>query len=183
MQSFLILVLSLISHGSFQATNKPESQKPSKETLNHKEEKMTTYFFIRHAEKDMDDKGNKNPGLSKEGLERTEKWIELFRETEFDYIYSSGYKRTDQTAKAIATAKNLEISKYDASRLIDDEFQKMTKGKIVLIVGHSNTNPTFVNKILEENKYGDLQESEYGSLFMLHIAPDDTKTSHVLYIN
>ncbi len=183
MQSFLILVLSLVSFGSFQEEHLPKEQIASEAEENSKKEGMTTYFFIRHAEKDLTDKGNKNPELSPEGRERTRKWIDVFRDTHFDLIYSSGYKRTDQTAAPIAKARHLEVTTYDASLLNDKAFQKETKGKNVLIVGHSNTNPRFVNEILEKKIYEDLPESEYGSLYVLHIAPDGTKSSSLLYFN
>lgn len=170
-----------MSYSSFQKPENPNL--PCSEIVaNQHQERMTEYYLIRHAEKNLNDEG-RNPDLSQEGLQRTEEWIALFRGIKFDYIYSSGYKRTDQTAQPIATAKNLKIRKYDASRLFDEAFQKETKGKTVLVVGHSNTNPRFVNKILNDEKYEDLPESEYGSLFTVCIAPDGTKTSNILYIN
>ena len=72
---------------------------------------------------------------------------------------------------------------YDASKLNDEDFQKKTKGKTVLVVGHSNTNPQFVNYILEEEKYEDIPDEESGSLFIVSVSPDGKKHSQVLYIN
>ncbi|SDL04932.1 Histidine phosphatase superfamily (branch 1) [Salinimicrobium catena] len=169
MTTFLILVFSLFSLGT-----------PSGETT---QEAMTTYYFIRHAEKDTSDPQDKDPKLTEIGLERAKKWAEVFKEVEFDLIYSSDFNRTRTTAKIIAESKEKEVDIYDPRKLNDAEFQKRSKGKKVLVVGHSNTNPHFVNLILEENRYKDIDEAESGSLFIVHVFPNGAKASEVLYIN
>ena len=52
-----------------------------------------------------------------------------------------------------AKANNLEIQYYNPFKIKIEEFIETTKGETVLVVGHSNTTPQFVNKILEESKY------------------------------
>ena len=144
---------------------------------------MTIYYFIRHAEKDQTNPKNKDPELTQEGRARTKKWREIFREVPLDMVYSSKYKRAHQTAKPVADDHDLPISLYNTEELNDKNFQQETKGKIVLVVGHSNLNPEFVNHIIEEEKYSDIPETESGSLFIVTVAPSGEKTSHVLYIN
>ncbi len=143
----------------------------------------TTYYFIRHAEKATDDLENEDPDLTEEGRDRANKWAEVFKDIDFDLVYSSDYKRTLNTAKPIAEAKDLEINFFNTEILNDKEFQKTTKGKKVLVVGHSNLNPEWVNYILEEERYDDLDESVYGSLFIVTIHPDDSRSAEVLYID
>ena len=41
-------------------------------------------------------------------------------------------------------------------------------GKTVLIVGHSNTTPAFVNKILGTEKFTSLEDDDYNSLFIVY---------------
>lgn len=147
------------------------------------EEEMTTYFFIRHAEKDATDPQNRDPQLSDKGVERVKKWIELFKETELDQVYSTNYYRTKGTATPIANSKDLEVQIYDPRNLNDEDFQQKTKGKTVLVVGHSNTNPHFVNAILKQKKYSDIDEAESGTLFVVTVAPSGEATSHLLYFN
>ncbi|MCM4159610.1 histidine phosphatase family protein [Antarcticibacterium flavum] len=144
---------------------------------------LTTYYFIRHAEKDTSDPDNRDPELAEEGVVRAKKWAEVFKEVDFDLIYSSNYKRTRATAEAVAGSQQKEVTIYDASKLNDEDFQKNTPGKTVLVVGHSNTNPKFVNYLLEEEKYKDIEDTESGSLFIVTVAPNGRKTSQVLYIN
>ncbi len=146
-------------------------------------ETPTVYYFIRHAEKDTSNPADKDPELTEEGIKRSEKWAEVFIDIKFDVIYSSNYKRTKSTAQRVADAQKKVVSLYDASKLNDDSFKNNTKGKTVLVVGHSNSNPAFVNYILEEDRYSDIPESESGSLFIVTVLADGRKHSQVLYIN
>lgn len=156
----------------------------NKESMGQEENReLTTYYFIRHAEKDTTDPDNRDPELAEEGMARAKKWAEVFKEVDFDVIYSSDYKRTRTTAEAVAKSQQKEVTIYNASRLNDEDFQKNTKGKTVLIVGHSDTNPKFVNYILEEDRYTDIEDTESGSLFIVTRLPNGIRSSQVLYIN
>ena len=171
MTAFLIFILAFFS-----------VENPSEENI-QKQDTMTTYYFIRHAEKEVGDPANKDPELTQEGRSRAESWAEILMEVEFDLIFTTDYIRTRKTAETVANSQDKEIQQYDPKQLYSEEFQKKTKGKTVLVVGHSNSNPRFVNVILGEKVYEDLPESEYGSLYIVKIAPDGTKSHQVHYIN
>ena len=143
----------------------------------------TIYYFIRHAEKDTSNPGNPDPELNQAGKERAQRWARVFKDMPFDMIYSSDYKRTRSTAKAIADSQQKEVQLYDARKLNDEDFQKKTKGKKVLVVGHSNTNPHFANLILGENKFQNIPDEESGSLFIVVDFPNGVKHSQIIYIN
>ncbi|MDF1516581.1 MAG: histidine phosphatase family protein, partial [Lutibacter sp.] len=91
---------------------------------------------------------DKNPDLNEIGKKRAEYWNTVFKNVAFDEIYSTNFNRTLQTAAPMAKTKNLEVKIYHPESLYNDDFQLKTKGKTVLVVGHSNTTPLFVNKIL-----------------------------------
>ncbi|MFN4763090.1 phosphoglycerate mutase family protein [Gillisia sp. Q332] len=146
-------------------------------------EKMTQYYFIRHTEKDTTNPTDKDPLLTEQGIMRGENWAKVFKEISFDLIYSSDYKRTKSTAQIIAESQKKEFQLYSSKKLNDGDFQKNTKGKTVLVVGHSNSNPKFVNYILGLEKYEELSEEDYGSLFIVNVSPDGTKSSQVLNID
>ncbi|MFV8224604.1 SixA phosphatase family protein [Christiangramia aquimixticola] len=156
---------------------------PSEESILTEQQEITTYYFIRHAEKDRSNKEDKDPSLTEEGLARATKWAEVLKDVELDAVYSTDYNRTMQTAFPCAEKNKLSILKYDPSNAYTEDFQNATRGKTVLIVGHSNTTPTFVNKILGKEKYADLDDSENGALFIVQILPGGIKTSQVLYFN
>lgn len=152
-----------------------------KESVQEKE--VTTYYLIRHAEKDRSVAGERNPELNKEGKQRAQKWVETLKDIKFDVVYSTDYKRTMQTAKPLAEHNKLGIITYDPRKMYSEDFKKTTKGKTVMIVGHSNTTPHFANAILAEKRYKDIDDSENGALFIVQVQPDGTAHSQVLYIN
>ena len=145
-------------------------------------EKTTTYYLIRHAEKDRTDKTNRNPNLNDKGLERAKKWAEYFKDIKLDAVYSTKYNRTQQTATPTAESKKLEILSYNPSKMYDSIFQVNTNGKTVLVVGHSNTTPVFVNKIIGKKKYQNMDDNDNFSLYIVTVN-GDTKTSKIEKVN
>ena len=150
------------------------------------QETTTTYYLIRHAEKDRSDKTNRNPNLNENGLKRAENWKKYFKDIDLDAVYSTNYNRTQQTATPTAKSKNLEILSYDPRDMFNDEFQKNTLGKTVLVVGHSNTTPFFANKIIEKDTYKEMDDNDNASLYIITVkSSSDNKitSSKTLKIN
>ncbi|MDI5894702.1 phosphoglycerate mutase family protein [Flavobacterium algoritolerans] len=133
------------------------------------QQSTTTYYFIRHAEK-VDN--SQNPDLSEIGLERANLWNKIFSEVGFDEIYSTDYKRTIQTANPTAAAKKIQIKLYNPKTTAIDSFKKETLGKKVLIVGHSNTTPNFVNQIINQKIYADIEDTTFGNLYIVTVNSD-----------
>ena len=142
------------------------------------QEETTTYYLIRHAEKDRTDKTNENPNLNEKGLERAKKWAEYFKDINFDAVYSTNYNRTMQTALPTAESKKLNIKNYDPKKMYNVLFKSATQGKTVLVVGHSNTTPVFANKILGEKKYKNMDDKDNSSLYIVTIT-GNKKTSRI----
>ena len=185
MSTFFIFLISFLSSGEMTSEGKKGSEANPALTASEiqQPDNMTTYYFIRHAEKDGSDPTNKDPLLTDNGVKRAEKWADIFKEIEFDLIFSTDFNRTRKTAEIIANSQEKSVEIYNAKKSNDEDFQKKTKGKTILVVGHTNTNPGFVNSILKEEKHPAVDEKEYGSLFIVHVAPDGTRSSQVLYIN
>ena len=142
----------------------------------------TKYYLIRHAEKDRTDEKDRNPNLNENGQKRAKKWATYFKNIDLDAVYSTNYNRTQQTATPTAKSKNLEIKSYDPRKLYDSIFKIDTKGKTVLVVGHSNTTPVFANKILGEKKYENMDDHDNSSLYIVTIT-GDKKTSKIEKVN
>ncbi|AUC76083.1 MULTISPECIES: histidine phosphatase family protein [unclassified Olleya] len=130
----------------------------------------TTYYFIRHAEKDKSDATNHNPELIRKGKRRARQWKRYFKHKPIDAIYATNYKRTFSTAFPTAINKRLPIILYAPKNTDYDAFKKETKGQSVLIVGHSNTTPRFVNAIIQQDKYKDIDETINSKLFIVTIS-------------
>ena len=52
------------------------------------------------------------------------------------------------------------------------EFKKETFGKKVLIVGHSNSTPEFVNKLINQKVYSQIDDTVFGNLYLVTIIND-----------
>ena len=143
----------------------------------------TTYYFIRHAEKDRSDKTNKDPNLIQKGVLRAAKWSFVLENVDFDAVYSTNYNRTKQTAQPTAEKKGLDVTIYDPRQLFSEEFANNTKGQTVLIVGHSNTTPAFVNAVLGTKKHNSIDDNNNANLYIVTISPSGEKSDTVLVID
>lgn len=128
---------------------------------------VTTYYLIRHAEKDRSEKGLKDPHLTEKGKLRAKKWANVLNHVSFDAIYSTNYFRTIETAQPLAENKQLKILPYNPRSLNINAFKEATIGKTVLIVGHSNTTPMLVNKIIGHKKYAQIEDNNNSNLYII----------------
>ncbi len=132
-------------------------------------EKTSTYYLIRHAEKVKENPADENPDLNERGAQRAENWKKVLQDVSFDAIYSTNYKRTLNTAGPIAKEFNLQPIIYNPSKVDFDLFQLENEGKNVLIVGHSNTIPQFVNGLIKQQKYLEMDDAEFSHLYIVTI--------------
>ncbi len=155
-------VLLLVTIILFSCGNDKKDEKLSETGI------TTTYYLIRHAEKDRTTADD--PGLTAKGNERATFWATHFNEIPLDAVYSTDYNRTKQTATPTAKSKSLSVQLYYTDNLYDNQFQEATKGKTVLVVGHSNTTPAFVNTILGETRYQSISDTENGMLYKVVVS-------------
>lgn len=128
--------------------------------------KTTTIYLIRHAEKADN---SQNPNLSEMGLLRASHWDDIFSAVHFDAIYSTNYNRTKQTAEATALTQKLTVTTYDPKGFSLQKIKNEHSGQAVLIVGHSNTIPDLVNKLIGQNVYPNIEETNFGNLYIVTI--------------
>lgn len=127
---------------------------------------MTTYYFIRHAEKES------NFGdalLSEKGHARAKKWAEELADKGIEMIYCTPFTRTLQTAQPLLDKLGLEAITYHPNDLYIEKFKKETKGKTVLIVGHQDSTPNFVNLLLKARKYHFIESRNHANLYKVTI--------------
>ena len=142
----------------------------------------TEIYLIRHAEKDRSDLKNKNPHLNELGKNRALKWVEVFKNVQFDKIFSTNYNRTVETVTPISLEKKIEISIYSPSKIDYENFKSKTYGEKVLVVGHSNTIPFFVNGLINKEFYQQIDDLNNSNLYKVTIC--NNKISHsLLYVN
>ena len=78
------------------------------------------------------------------------------------------------TAALVSIKKETEIEFYDPGAIDIESFKETHKGQNVLIVGHSNTTPNFVNQLLGEEKYDQMDDDDNSSLFIVRFINDNT---------
>ena len=145
-------------------------------------QETTTYYLVRHAEKDRTNEADNNPHLTEKGLKRASNWNTVLSQISFNEIYSTNYFRTIETALPLASREKLEIKFYDPSSLNITDFKENTKGKTVFIVGHSNTIPTFVNQLIGIDKYQDIEDTNNSNLYIITLI-NGKATDQLLMIN
>jgi len=124
-------------------------------------------YLIRHAEKDRSDPLNKNPHLNEKGIERSLLWNGYFENKELNSIYSTNYNRTIETVLPISIAKGIKPIIYSASNINYESFLKKEKGNTVIVVGHSNTIPGFVNKLIKDDYYKQINDTVNSNLYIV----------------
>jgi 2,3-bisphosphoglycerate-dependent phosphoglycerate mutase len=143
------------------------------------EKTITTFILIRHAEKDLTQSTN-DPDLSVDGKARAARLSEMLKKTDIQAIYSTPYKRTQQTVESLAASKSLQILTYQANKM--DEIDNMIKthaGGTVLLSGHSNTVPMILNYLIGEEKYKVLEDGDYGNIVVVSVTERGKNTKVV----
>jgi broad specificity phosphatase PhoE len=132
--------------------------------LKEADNKKVKIYFVRHAEKADD--GTRDPDLNAAGQARAANLAKVLKGAGIDAIYSTPYKRTQQTGQPLADQLELEIQSYNPSSAtaIFDIIANHS-GETILIVGHSNTTPTMINQLVKKTQLDQLSESDYGDLF------------------
>ena len=137
------------------------SEKPSDE--------CSKIFLIRHAEKVRTDKSDRDPDLNNKGFIRAENWKDYFFDKDISKIYSTNYRRTVKTVKPLAESKNLEINIYSSDDIVYQDFLDSSIGENTVVVGHSNTIPDFVNNLIKEDHYDQIDDLTNSNLYIVSV--------------
>jgi len=133
----------------------------------------TTVIFIRHAEKDLTQVDN--PGLSDQGrvrvAELTRQLIDADVVAGIDAIYSTSYRRNTETVQPLAKILNLEINYYNPTEneKVLENILDNHKGKIILVVAHSNTVPILIADLGASKNVPPIAEHEYDNIYIVSI--------------
>lgn len=133
-----------------------------------KDEKQSTYFLVRHAEKTTE---RPNPGLTPAGLARAAKLAALLDGLKIDQVMSTDYERTQATAAPLAKSKGLAVQSYDPS-MQKDLFTDLSifNKQNVVVVGHSNTVPKLANILIGKKVIADYSEDDYSQLIIISVS-------------
>ncbi len=132
-------------------------------------DKPLVIFLVRHAEK-VDN--SRDPELSKAGKQRALELAETLINSKLDYIYSTDFIRTKNTAQPTAEMLNIKVELYNPLELKEFASKLKETGGRHLIVGHSNTTPEMVKLLGGEPGTPIVEENEYDRLYVITTGKD-----------
>ncbi len=120
-----------------------------------------TVYLTRHYEKAKGD----DPSLTADGAARASQLAAYFTTTPLQHIYSTSYRRTQETVAPLAQQQGLTVEDYDPSDLsaFADLLRQQTG--FVLVSGHSNTTPVLIQLLGGPDV--SIGEDDYGTLYIL----------------
>jgi broad specificity phosphatase PhoE len=131
----------------------------------------TTIIFVRHAEQTSHDEAD--PSLSEAGHRRvaelTRQMIDADVVLGINAIYSTSFKRSTETVQPLADRLELPINIYDDTETVLGEILKTHKGKIILVVGHSNTVPEMIANLGASKKVPVIESDEFDNIYVISI--------------
>jgi len=139
----------------------------------------TTIIFVRHAEKA--DSPASDPGLSEAGERRVAELARQLVDADvvagLDAVYATQYRRSQETAHAVVAlhkrARNvaLPINTYDAEdkKAVLETILREHKGKVILVIGHSNTLPRLIFNLGASKNVPPIAEREYDNIYIISI--------------
>ncbi|MFC3195855.1 winged helix-turn-helix domain-containing protein [Marinicella sediminis] len=178
---FGIMVISLLINW----INQPKSSKPSTELTQLSSIKpksnteVTQIYILRHAEK-VDDSAD--PDLSAAGIERAKYWKKVLQHTEFDQVFTTDFKRNIQTAELIADESSVKPELYHPMSFEVLKFLQLIQGQKVLIIGHSNTIPDMVNRLINDTRFPPMSHENYNILYVVTLDKNGAASTVKLHI-
>ncbi|MDH3266171.1 MAG: histidine phosphatase family protein [Gammaproteobacteria bacterium] len=133
----------------------------------------TTIIFVRHAEQTSRDEAD--PSLSGAGKRRvaelTRQLVDADVVAGIDAIWSTELKRAVETAQPLADQLDLPINIYPASdtETVLETILKNHKGRIILVVGHSNTLPELIANLGASKNVPPIAQNEFDNIYIISI--------------
>ncbi len=145
-----------------------------------KESKVTQIYILRHTEKSI--KNPENPNLSDIGIRHAKYWKKTLKHIEFDRVFTTKFKRNKKTAEILSQELKIKPELYYPMSFEVLKFVEEIKGEKVLIIGHSNTIPDMVNRLIGETKYPPMSHKNYDQLYIIIINENGDASSSLLHI-
>ena len=124
---------------------------------------QSTVFIVRHAEKaDV----SKDPDLSEAGRARAEALAKMLKDANITAIYTTEFKRTQQTAAPLAKALGITATTVPAKDTAALIAKLRGSNSNALVVGHGNTVPDLI-KALGISEPINIAENDYDNLFVV----------------
>ena len=131
----------------------------------------TTIIFVRHAEQTSHDE--QDPGLSEAGQRRVTELTRQLADADvvagIDAIYATPLRRSQETARPLADRLELPINSYDPAdtETVLETILDNHKGKIILVVAHSNTVPELIANLGASKNVPAIAQGEFDNIYII----------------
>ncbi len=132
----------------------------------------TTIILMRHAEKDSEQMAG-NPTLSATGAVRAKELARVLADANVTAIYTTRYRRTEQTVAPLAAALGLKPIVVTSGKTygadVTASIRANHSGQTVVVVGHSNTTLDVLRQLGIADPPA-IPDSQYDDLFVVTIS-------------
>ncbi|MGG9962002.1 histidine phosphatase family protein [Ferruginibacter sp. SUN106] len=123
--------------------------------------KTTRIFIVRHADRLPTD------GLKPEGIVRAEELKRVLGNAGIDSIFSTDFVRTTKTVQPIADQLHLPVILYSNNTLLLTRILNNSKGKTLLVAGHSDTVPELIQQCGCTPPFPVIPDTQFDNLFLV----------------
>jgi len=134
----------------------------------------TRIFVVRHADRQPSD------DLNPAGVIRATELKRVLLHTGIDSVFSTNFVRTKKTVKPLADAMHLPVLLYDSNPQLLKRILKYSKGKTLLVAGHSNTVAQLIKSCGCHPPFDNIPDTQFDNLFLVIIQHQKT---NVLFKN
>lgn len=131
----------------------------------------TTIWLVRHSEKATTNPADRDPDLTEIGKARAAALAQVLKRENIKQVYTTVYKRTQNTVRPLIIMRNITPQVYDTKNLGTVALRVLNenKGKSALIAGHSNTLIPIIKALNCEVPFEELSDNDYDMLFKVII--------------
>ncbi|WP_445777713.1 histidine phosphatase family protein [Shewanella sp.] len=166
-----LLLLFAFFHSTIMADNTDLNS-----TLNVNNTQAKVFYLVRHAEK----LAGQDPSLSAQGKLRAMRLATVLSSTPLAQVFTTDYKRTQETALTVAKSQHLETTVYDPHNLPKTAEMLFKQQGHILVVGHSNTTTAQAEQLGADKQPAINDANEFDRLYIITLDINNRKVSTVI---
>ena len=139
----------------------------------------TKVYLVRHAEKAAEPV--KDPGLTDIGKERALDLAAYFSKIKLDAVFSTPFKRTQETASPLLNQKKINLKDYQPNQAGDVAAKALANKQHTLLIGHSNTLLPAIQSLGLQPNMEQIADDDYDNLFIISKKRGKLELKHVTY--
>jgi 2,3-bisphosphoglycerate-dependent phosphoglycerate mutase len=166
-----LLLFILVIAGYINLDARQSNKEQTSSQLVNVQANTTTVYLVRHAEKDTRNPNDPDPDLTLTGQKRAQALKAYLDEVPVAALFSTPYKRNQQTLAPLAQGRPLQFYQSHDYALLRNKILTDYQGKTVVVVGHSNTVLPIIEAFGAKKPIKEITDRDYSNIFRLTISP------------